>query len=745
MRSFNDYIKNRRNIKISEMAAEPVTYTSPTGEKEVVEEVRKTPIFMDKNDIDYLNQFPPQFWIQALLQRYGKLLYQAHEARQQGKKLSDQQTVNVAKGVSFTVDAKIDDLYNKLTHDVDDNFYSKLRNTPKDREEYVRHIQRKKELEGRDLGTYGFVMKGYKRGDVKGKEAGVALGYIEPDVNTIRKSLQRLYKAIQNGWYDAQLPEDYVVQNVKFGKGGRREFGKKQLGRNMPVYPDSKTWTSDQGKKFTSYLPILMPSVAVYTRDLDVHDTFKTAAEHIKRDLDSSNFDDYFKIIDINSPNLLNDAEVKKVKDKLDELNSWLSKNTRSSNEKENKILEKAKLERLRVAAEFISRPKNIKILKSKFEKAAQMPNAVKEIKDIIKTFLERLNSRLEQKAKNIRDASQRHDVHAWNISHFSQQEKNPHTSWSGFGTINVNWQQPEVVHGSLQDILGSDENINKFWTHLIDEMQISKNIQEGLVKKLELMRGSDPVKQAIVKAIYENMDLVVRNATVFFRNKGAQSLLLPYARLYKQKYLENKNVEVGIARALRKVRTFARNQGLNYCQQLLQLHTRLKTPEKWNRYVRPQNPGEGKVTLEDLFRRFYDLHIDDHSRTSHAIDVMRGVVDRAKSTYAPTTQDVQAQASKSRIDDDAMDLANKISEDMPGDGPTARSERQMTKNIILSGLRHLMAQTGKAMSQTGQAALGLFGGMFGKKPEEKKPEESQPQQTEKSKPKGLFGGLFGK
>ena len=53
-------------------------------------------------------------------------------------------------------------------------------------------------------------------------------------------------------------------------------------------------------------------------------------------------------------------------------------------------------------------------------------------------------------------------------------------------------------------------------------------------------MGGSDSVRQGIVRAIYKTMDLVVRNATVFFRNKGAQSVLLPYARLYKQKYLEN-------------------------------------------------------------------------------------------------------------------------------------------------------------------------------------------------------------
>ena len=90
MKSFKDYVNYRSKMSVLEMAADPIVIKDAKGKERKIVEVRKTPIFMDQDDIDYLKNFPPVLWVQALQKRYGELLYKAHKAKKKVKYLMTQ-------------------------------------------------------------------------------------------------------------------------------------------------------------------------------------------------------------------------------------------------------------------------------------------------------------------------------------------------------------------------------------------------------------------------------------------------------------------------------------------------------------------------------------------------------------------------------------------------------------------------------------------------------------------------------
>ena len=739
MKSFKDYLKYRGGLSIYEMAAPPVKYTTGTGETETVEEVRKAPIFLDQDDIDYLNQFPPQFWKQALLIRYGRLLYEAHKEKEKGTKVNDRQNVQVAKGVTFNVDTKINKLYNKLTHDVDDFEYSKLKNTDQGRQSYIDHLE-KQRLKGVNLGTYGFVLTGYKRDKVNGKEIGVALGYMEPEVSTIDKRLKSWYKALKDGWYEKEMPEDHKISRVDFSGhgGGRKSRGQKTVGMTLPVYSEEKKWDSLEGKTYTSHLPVLRPAIMVRTSSVNKHNLFIRAARQVFDDVHQNNFSEYLKLIDVNSDNLLNQTEADNVVQRLEEVKDWLKKyagkNKGHTAEMDAKYEERIKLEKLTKAIEFISRPKNSNILRQKLRTASSK----QEQEQVIKGFLERLYHYFNNVASNIRSTTKRFDIHSWNISHFSPFERNAHTNWTGFGTINPDWQQPEQVHTAFQRIFGegdenkTNERINEFWKHLFEQKRIVDDVANGVRSKIEKIRPRDMIVEAIKEALIENIDDISHNACVYFRNKGAQDATIPYATFYKKKFIDNvqltKEEESKMQVYFKRVRKNSYDQGSNYCQIILQLHTRLKHPERWNRLIRQANPGSGRtpsVSLESIFRSFYELHTGAWAISSHRIDTLRGImpnadplrgiVDKTKERIAPSTITPPEQQQRAPMEippefSTAETLARSLSEDsVGGSGPAERREKDLFTKICTSIGRKILGTLKKTTS-------GLLGRWRGKK-----------------------------
>ena len=334
MKSFSDYINKRSDLTVSEMAYDPMTWKNEDGTEETVEEIRKAPIFFDQDDIEYLYQFPPQYWSSALQKRYGILLQKAHEAQQSSSKFNDIQDVVVSrvkggKDIAFRVNTNVNELLDKITSDVDDVKLSQLRlkdptSGESGRDSYIKHLEEKKK-EGKRYGAHGFVLKNWKR---DGKVS-VAEGYVEQDQKTIAKRLGTLYQAIEDGWLDEDIektdPEAIKnKQKINFGGGGERKLPVFQPGapaaRNSLVDTDGevKVWVTTSGKKIRGYLPILKPAFMVDTNAVEAHSFAKTARQQIDSDLRSDDgLREYYSIIDVNSPNLINVQKLAEVVGKI--------------------------------------------------------------------------------------------------------------------------------------------------------------------------------------------------------------------------------------------------------------------------------------------------------------------------------------------------------------------------------------------------------------------------------------------
>ena len=81
----------------------------------------KIPLFMDKEDIYYLRQFPPMFWKQALSHRYNHLVIDTHQKKAAGQEVPDWQWIQLRRGqtFSFFVDTGANALHDRLTQQMD--------------------------------------------------------------------------------------------------------------------------------------------------------------------------------------------------------------------------------------------------------------------------------------------------------------------------------------------------------------------------------------------------------------------------------------------------------------------------------------------------------------------------------------------------------------------------------------------------------------------------------------------------
>jgi len=624
---FNDYLKAKDiyEATVSEMATKPIKYTKEDGTEEVVHETRKTPIFLDQDDIDYLNQFPPKFWSQALYQRYGWLLYKAHEAREKGGKISDRQTVNFKNGYQVpNVDTGINKLYDKLNADVDDEAYASLAFNKADKHSEISREDKK--------GKYGFSFEDFKwSGDETGKgkaqNFGKAAGYIVPDLNSIRKRLRTLIKATEEGWHDNDIGEHQrgkVNTSGKIQKGkwtsstqGRETlYGKKDI----PIEP--KTFTvQKKGKKgltqtvtFEENVPILKPAFMIPTGVKKAHDIWSGIEKQLDKDLEEESFKDYIDLIDVTDETFLNQNELSKKEKELEEITKWLEVNKKGTSERRKKILERDKLNRLIKTAQYISRKKDK--FEDEYERLVPKIQDYSEeeqekyISDIIKKKIEAYSRRVKTHTDKIRNKSQRFDVDKFNVAY--QKGKmgrtsgtwNPHTKWTGYGTINPNWQQKEKIHTRLLDIFdGSDQDLQEFHNHVFKELNVSEDVKDGVINRLqsEMMKSNNPYQKALAYALLENADAkILPNALIYFRDKASRDIIPSYAKAYKSGDKEK------MQRLANRVKSNANTQGDTYAKMILQIFLRLETPEKWNRIIRKVNPQQEIATIPQLLAQVY-------------------------------------------------------------------------------------------------------------------------------------------
>ena len=728
MRSFSEYLKHRNSTTVYEMAAPSQEYVNSKGEKVVKDEVRRTPVFMDQDDINYLYQFPPMFWKQALRIRYGELLQQSYETKEKGQRIPDRQdiTISLSGGgrATFEVETGINNLLDKLTHDVDNNKYRKL--GLKDKDAYLQHAREVKEKEGRDLGSYGFVLSGFASG--KGLRA--AKGFVAPDDSTIKEALRKWYDSISEGWFDSEIDEDHRVEDVKIGLGGR---GKK-ISKKFKVFPDIKKWVSKQNKVYESYLPILRPAIMVKASDSNSVSVARQAVKQIDLDLKTDNgINQYFQILDFKSPNLLNMDKLSQIVARMTQIEKTLESSKADTDENDSLKKELANIQKLAICAEVIGginlgiRGKNIRKistgavnpirgnmkltpvgekLKSLLAKASRSDNPEQQIISVIKSFIGRLRRLFEFRAQSVLSNAERHDIHDWNALH--SQGKNPYTGWVGFGTINPNWQQKEVHHAPLQDNIGS-EKINEFWNHLLVDLNLQKSVSVGVDLKIRSVIG-DKIKNAIRQALIDNRDAVISQASDYFKYIGAKGPIMNYSDLYKKMLSGEKlsSEESAMkANVIEDMKKFAARQGNNFTGSLSQLHYRFKHPERWNRALRSANPTElqtansSPFTMEEIFKNFYDLHSDTHPDTSHAIEVLLARI-------------AENPDSELEIDESSSDI------------PMTDENKELSRNIIAT----VAAYMSKSFGNVGRLlGLGKSGQPQQGQPQQGQPQQGQPQQ----------------
>lgn len=709
--SFLDYYLQRTDgLQFKEMSADPALFGG-----EQIEEKRKTPIFLDQEDIDYLYQFPPALWKQALAYRYGPLLKMAYESNDRGRKIPDVHNVTLnyrrgrqkAQPIIFPrINTQINSLYHKLTATVDDNMYSKL--TREQKQQYIDHATKNK------LGSLGYVLRGFKQG----KDMSASHGFIGLDPKVARTRLASLYKANQEGWL-GEVPPTAVKKKMTMGGGGKTDmwvhsyddlktlpgqgklFGRTKDGKRVWYGYDKNT---HEQIPITDHLPVLRPAAMVNTRAYKDYNGKMMLNQQIAKDLSKGDVQKYI--------NAMNPVVVVDYQRRIEQLRSWLESNKKpvrgSDVNSQKRTQYKNELNDLLGTLRVVDKVKRYAEHDKISEQQLHQPQVFHE-------YLRKLSGDLVTKAKEIQQTTDKYDVHDWNIHHFNPGLPNAHTSWTGFGTINPNWQQPETVHGGLLRLGIKPED---FWSdvkqYLVQagtdtsddgEVPVVKDFFDSskLAQSGDLARGMNQYLSAgrvygspAWYAITKNWWSVFENAANYLRNKLGSKNFLPYARLY-DKHKKNKANEDDLKQALNFMKKGAFQAGFNYAGMVFQLKNRMgggtspggvdldslitgskqlqmasqQIATNWNRRLRPEDPN-------------FAGH-QDHGRTSHAIPLLHQMLDEELDREV-------TQAVKS----DAGTVATAVHQL----GPQAdEQEKKMTQDIVATGLafvvyRHIYIYT---------------------------------------------------
>jgi hypothetical protein len=686
MKSFKDYVNYRSKMSVLEMAAKPIVIKDPKGKERKIVEVRKTPIFMDQDDIDYLENFPPVLWSKALQKRYGELLYKAHKAKEQNKEFNDSRIaidIPYKKHVyRFIVqNSKMNDLYDRLSGDTEDESYASLGvNDPDLEKKYLRDRTHSKH--GNRLGPYAFNFSGFKRRSVKtrfGKEAelGQGDGYVEPNLTVIKNILGKWLDDHASGWYSDDDEKD-EFEKVDFNgfekklpvRGSEREWVEGIDYFHLKSIPYEKTVTvgsKEEGtqkkvrksvenkkfiKSFRSHMPAIKPAVMFPASHFKRHEKMKGAYDLIYDDLKMSEFSDYMNIIDLESEDLLNPVALDNVKKEVQELE--LEKEKLESREKKNDDKVKKLNKKLYKYEKILIAAKHIKNNKKRFERYFQQEIAKAKkigtiddetkqmaVQNALGKFLEDVSKVTRKVLRRIRKRTPRYGVHQWNAAHFNPGETPPQKNWIGSGTVQVNKQQNEAVYEALRPLIG-EENIQTFIDHIYQDLDLRKSVLEGIERQINEHRPETSIKEtylkSIAEAIIENMDDVVEDACISFINRIGRHGI-SYAKIYGEEvvkngksiseFLSSKKTQSAVAR----IKSSAGKVAANYCKSLIKLYERYLA-NKFNRAVRPENPYEFRyptMTFTDVLEHLFnnkEIINKLHPRTSHSIEVLREIPD---------------------------------------------------------------------------------------------------------------------
>lgn len=548
--SFLNYYSARKSLNIlNEMSKDALEFKSGGKSGKKIDEKRKTPIFIDWDDIRYLSQFPPAFWSTALAYRYSDLLFAAEHGIVAGKPIPDVQDVILphkagTKVIFRNINTGINELHEKLTKDTNDLLFSKLGKDP----------EHKKEYKDKGHGYYGYVM-----GDprITGKTK-TTKGMVGMDARVVTKRLGTLRQGVREGWltHDNKSygwqdnikahDQDAKLLKMNFGGGGKNPtyvyggnklrsiFDKlRQQNMNVPekVLPNGKTvWNatmiakdgSQRPIEIAGNMPILFPSRMVDNKSKNDFESVWSMRKQIGAALsDPNKLNQYYKLI--SNPHL--NSQITGLKTELEQ----------------SKTLGKAQKLEMQNRLDTLNRAASIRnMLVSKLQEDGKLDllKGGPENIQAIRKYLEDMKGNFEKQAKEIQHKAEKLDLHDFNTHYFNpstvegskmRQFTRPHkNNYTGFGTVHVNNQQKAAIHGGqsgvwedegLQDLLGTAG------THEVPKSYRSAVGSEYVPYVRKKVYNDDPkVRQGIEKQIAKR-EKALATGKINIKNKGEVAL----------------------------------------------------------------------------------------------------------------------------------------------------------------------------------------------------------------------------
>lgn len=751
MKSFKEYL-NRRSMAISEMAVEKIK----RGDKEITAHI-KTPIQCDQDDIDFLQQFPPQFWAQALNRRYGNLLLLTHQLHEKGEKMPESFYVDlVGKGgttLKFPVrNAKMNELYEELNGAEDSSRYSTLDPKELADEESVRKKYYSNEdgsertrIGNKKLSKYGFDLNNFRltQRPTNGKPfyEGEADGYVIPGMLVCRETVKQWIDHLDEGWYDDQV--DGTRSVVNFGtKSHKTKRAEGQSGeRELPVVSGSErtTWevvgVTKKGKrkvqKFESAIPDIKPGFHVDVESKRKHDFLLDVSKKMKDRIRSRNFDDYIELIsdeylsnpDFSDIDVIDERKFQELSAKLSGLSN--KKEAQKSEDKKRKS-EMLRLSKLLEFATYLKDEKNKKEfidLYGNLYRIAEGDSEEKQKTAIVNTIqktLEKVVDYIKEKRIDVIKNSQRYNIHQWNAHRHNPNFGSPIRNFVQIGGVfEPHKQQPGVDYQKIRDIFdGNDEDVNVYWSHLSNEVRIQEYCKYGAAEQIN--RVSDASVnlyegiyiKSLKEAMLENLDSISKNAGEQFLNKtGLYRSTINYAKYFKEKIINEKQsiesfMQDAKARQIRRsVVTSASGEGGNYAIQVFQLHKRfLERKYDRDQARRPENPWIG-LSLMDVIEKFHtgDPRIQDLApRTSHSISTLQSMKGSANDAIEDISSNIENQIK-------TTDLAVSTGAKQKSKASVNKdqSEKEMNTNIFVSTIEKVKKAIGSTLSSAAEKVSG--------------------------------------
>jgi len=626
--SFLKYYQNReerrKNGIFTELARPSAKWGE--GEKETeVHEIRKVPYFIDWKDIEFLSQFPPQYWNRAFALKHGDFLFEAEEDIAAGREPKEVRDVTFGNVTFKGIKTGIKEFHEKMTKNVDNELFASVGKSDED----------KQRVKDSGTGMYGYVIKDPKK--IKGLQ--FAKGYVAPTIGDAAKRLQIARKGVNDGWLvdpgmlqkrgepTAEHPNGPppIATNKKVTFGGRTEtktlvYSKEALKARHPepgrVTADGQlawSYIGKNGKEKTMYshLPILFPAKLINTKDSKEYYRLMGHRNQIEQDVEAhqkSPGEGKLKRYEIPPSHIARE---------LTKLSEELTRGKRSKSE--NKKIEQkiGELERdLDIANKLHDTPG-----------------------EGLEERLENVKEHFFGKAKKLQASVPKHGLHDWNVHHFNfatridpqdpqspQKFPNFHTGVTGYGTWSPTGQQvkkttsllPKEKYKELWDFaqpfvvqagMHEDEDIPFVHVHKHDLKKVYKPLGkvdiEGetlrksgygpLAKGINRYINSSHLFTAAREGMLRNWWDIFQNAAIEFRGLvgDPEWTALDKAREHPDK--EERGKEVG--KSIHYLKELADKIGFNYASRIYQMS---KARRRDERSLSEPMPGtEG--TLEDL------------------------------------------------------------------------------------------------------------------------------------------------